>query len=108
MNDDLNTPQALAIFFEWMKSESKKIKDNSLSSEEISSAWNFLKIFNSIFDFLKIESLIIPDSIKDMLNKRAKARQEKDWTMSDKIRDSLKTAGWIVDDTPEGQKIKKI
>ena len=108
MNDDLNTPQALAIFFEWMKSESKKIKDNSLSSEEISSAWNFLNIFNSIFDFVKIESLIIPDKIKDMLNKRAKAREERDWSMSDKIRDSLKTAGWIVDDTPEGQKLKKI
>ena len=108
MNDDLNTPQALAIFFEWMKSESKKIKDNSLSSEEISSAWNFLNIFNSIFDFVKIESLIIPDKIKDMLNKRAKAREERDWSMSDKIRDSLKNAGWIVDDTPEGQKLKKI
>ncbi len=108
MNDDLNTPQALAIFFEWMKSESKKIKDNSLSSEEISSAWNFLNIFNSIFDFVKIESLIIPDKIKDMLNKRAKARKERDWSMSDNIRDSLKNAGWIVDDTPEGQKLKKI
>ena len=108
MNDDLNTPQALAIFFEWMKSESKKIKDNSLSSEEISSAWNFLNIFNSIFDFVKIESLIIPDKIKDMLNKRAKAREERDWSMSDNIRDSLKNAGWIVDDTPEGQKLKKI
>ena len=108
MNDDLNTPQALAIFFEWMKSESKKIKDNSLSSEEISSAWNFLNIFNSIFDFVKIESLIIPDKIKDMLSKRAKAREERDWSMSDKIRDSLKNAGWIVDDTPDGQKLKKI
>ena len=43
-----------------------------------------------------------------MLNKRAKAREERDWSMSDKIRDSLKTAGWIVDDTPEGQKLKKI
>ena len=91
-----------------MKSESKKIKDNSLSSEEISSAWNFLNLFNSIFDFVKIESLIIPDKIKDMLNKRKKARQERDCILSDKIRDSLKTAGWIVDDTPEGQKLKKI
>ena len=108
MNDDLNTPQALAIFFEWMKYESKKIKDNSLSSKEISAAWNFLKIFNSIFDFVKIDSLIIPDKIKDMLNKRKKARQERDWILSDKIRISLKTAGWSVDDTPEGQKLKKI
>ena len=108
MNDDLNTPRALAIFFEWMKSESKKIKDNLLSADEISAAWNFLKIFNSIFDFVKVDPLIIPNKIKDMLSNRKKARQDKDWILSDKIRDSLKNEGWIVEDTPDGQKLKKV
>ena len=108
MNDDLNTPRALAIFFEWMKSESKKIKDNLLSADEISAAWNFLKIFNSIFGFVKVDPLIIPNKIKDMLSNRKKARQDKDWILSDKIRDSLKNEGWIVEDTPDGQKLKKV
>ncbi len=108
MNDDLNTPRALAIFFEWMKSESKKIKDNLLSADEISAAWNFLKIFNSIFGFVKVDPLIIPNKIKDMLSNRKKARQDKDWILSDKIRDSLKNEGWIVEDTSDGQKLKKV
>ena len=43
-----------------------------------------------------------------MLSKRKKARQDKDWILSDKIRDSLKNEGWIVEDTSDGQKLKKV
>ena len=107
MNDDLNTPGALAVFFDWMKSESKKIKNNSLGDDEILAARNFLDIFNSIFDFVKSEPLIIPSKIKDMLKNRKLARKDKDWILSDKIRNSLKNAGWIVEDTPNGQKLRK-
>ena len=106
MNDDLNTPRALAVFFDWMKSESKKIKNNSLGADELLAARNFLDIFNSIFDFVKAEPLIIPIKIKDMLKSRQKARKDKDWILSDEIRNSLRNEGWIVEDTPSGQKLR--
>ena len=107
MNDDLNTPRALAVFFDWMKSESKKIKNNALSADEILSARNFLDVFNSIFDFVKTDSLIVPNKIRDMMKSRKKARKDKNWILADKIRISLKNAGWIVEDTPNGQKLRK-
>ena len=107
MNDDLNTPRALGIFFNWMKTESKKIKDNLASEKEILSAWNFLKVFNSIFDFIELSRLEVPENITAMLESRKEARRNKDWAISDQIRESIFNEGWLVEDTPDGQKLKK-
>ena len=107
MNDDLNTPRALGIFFDWMKTESKKIKDNLAGEKEILSAWNFLKVFNSIFDFVELNQVEVPENIAAMLESRKKARRNKDWALSDKIRKSILGEGWLVEDTLDGQKLKK-
>jgi cysteinyl-tRNA synthetase len=43
-----------------------------------------------------------------LLDARAVARTEKNWTESDRIRDALAALGWTVKDTPEGPKLRKI
>lgn len=107
MNDDLNTPKALAIFFIWMKKETKKIKNDSLAFSAINSAWNFLNVFNSIFAIIPENRIFIPKKIKSLMNLREIARIEKDWVSSDKIRMLINKEGWIVEDTHNGQKVKK-
>ena len=108
MNDDLNTPKALAIFLSWMKSEIKKINSNLASINEINSAWNFLNVFNSIFSFVNDQEVIPPDKVKELIEQRNIARINKDWNLSDKIRDIIREEGWLVEDTRDGQKIKKL
>jgi len=108
MNDDLNTPKALAIFLSWMKSEMKKINSNLASINEINSAWNFINIFNSIFSFIDDQEVIPPDRVKELVEQRNIARINKDWNLSDKIRDMIRKEGWLVEDTRDGQKIKKL
>ena len=41
------------------------------------------------------------------LDERAQARKDKEWAKSDEIRDAILTMGYIVEDTRDGQKIKK-
>ena len=43
-----------------------------------------------------------------MVEDRKKAREQKDWALSDKIRDELKEKGYIVKDTKEGMQIEKL
>ncbi len=107
MNDDLNTPRALAVFLEWMKPRLKKIKDNSMTTDQISSSWNFLNVFNSVFDLINLTSTDVPGKIKELLKSREEARLKKDWILSDQIRVMIKKEGWIVEDTLDGQKLKK-
>jgi cysteinyl-tRNA synthetase len=42
-----------------------------------------------------------------MLQEREAARKNKDWKRSDELRDALKDAGYIVEDTKNGQKVRK-
>jgi len=107
MNDDLDSPQALAVFFDWMKTVNGKIDKNAFTDSELGEAWEFLVAFDSVFGFIRNQNFEIPDKINLLLNKREKARDEENWIESDLIREHLKEKGWIVEDTPDGQYIKK-
>ena len=107
MNDDLDSPQALAVFFDWMKTVNGKIDKNVITNSELGQAWEFLIAFDSVFGFIRNQDFEIPDKINLLLNKRQKARDEENWVESDLIREHLKEKGWMVDDSPDGQYIKK-
>ena len=108
MNDDLNSPKALAIFFSWMKNVSKNLEKNSLGKKELVSAWNFLKLFNNIFSFHNEKSPIYSNEIEKLLEERRIARKDKNWPLSDLIRKKIENKGWLIEDTKNGQKLKKI
>ena len=107
MNDDLDSPQALAVFFDWMKTVNGEIDKNLITDADLGEAWEFLVAFDSIFGFIRNQDFEIPDKINLLLNKRQKARDEENWIESDLIREHLKEKGWIVEDTPDGQYLKK-
>ncbi len=46
-----------------------------------------------------------PDEIMALMEKRAKARADKNWAESDKLRDEIAAYGWIVQDSKEGYKL---
>ena len=108
MNDDLNTPKALAVFLTWMKSEMKRLTNDEMTINEIKSAWNYLNVFNSVFSFIDEGEIILPDNVKELINLRNIARIKKDWNLSDSLRSQIKREGWLIEDTADGQKVKKI
>ena len=107
MNNDLNVSEALAVFFTWMKSIKKRIKEKKISTKALGEAWMFLSVFNEVFDFIDTKKKEIPDNIKIILKKRMKARQQKDFALSDSLRKELGVLGWKVDDSKEGQEVSK-
>ena len=42
-----------------------------------------------------------------MVKERAEARKNKDWARSDELRDKIISAGYILEDTKQGQKVRK-
>ena len=107
MNNDLNVSEALAVFFTWMKSVKKKIKAKEISTKCLGEAWMFLSVFNDVFDFIDIKKNEIPNNIRNILNKRMEAREQKDYALSDSLRNQLEILGWKVDDSGQGQKVFK-
>jgi len=45
---------------------------------------------------------VIPDNLKELLEKRAEARKAKDFSMADAIRNEILDKGYTVKDTPAG------
>ena len=100
LNYDLNTPQALAAMW-------KLLDDSQMPS---SGKAQSLLSFDSVLG-LGLEHVIgkpreIPQEILELAKRRELAREAKDWKESDVLRDAILAKGFIVEDTPSGQKIR--
>ncbi|MEK6933054.1 MAG: DALR domain-containing protein [Nanoarchaeota archaeon] len=102
MDDDFNTPKALAIIFTFIN-KVNKLKVDKKSARKIKDL--FFEI-NDIFNILNIEK--IPKEIIKLAEERLKARNSKDFEKSDKLREKIKHLGYIVEDTTSNYVLKKI
>ena len=106
MDDDLNTADALGAVFELVKDANVSIGEKS-SKEAAETALGSLRALCGVLGFLTKEEDEIPAEIQQMLQEREEARKNKDWKRSDELRDALKDVGYIVEDTKNGQKVRK-
>jgi len=100
INDDLNTPKALAVLWNVLRDKELGAKEKRTLTEEFDSVLG-LKL-------LEEEQPDIPQEITDLAEKREAARKKKDFTTSDKLRDEIAKRGYRIDDTKDGWKIKKV
>lgn len=104
MEDDFNTPLAIASLFEFIREANTK---KAYTKE----ALDFLKEIDSYFGFIfwgKQKQEKIPAKILKLAEQREQARKQKDWKGSDQIRDKIKKAGWIVEDTSTGPRVRPL
>ena len=97
INDDLDTPGALALLWEMVKSEKLNAKT------KYALIANFDKIFS--LELTKTESKKISPQILKLVESREKYRQEKNFSKADKLRKKIESLGWNVEDTPGGPKL---
>ena len=100
INDDLNMPLAMGVVWEVVRSDKKSPKLAKL-----------LLKFDSVIG-LKINeedkkevNVEIPEEILKLIKERKKARENKNWEESDRLRDIIKEKGYNVKDTKEGMEI---
>ena len=104
--NDLDTPGALAIFFDWIRKINSLLDQNKLSAEDIARGNSFISFFDSIFAILP-QKEIIPPEIAALAEKREQYRINRDWAGSDKIRSEIESKGWLIKDTVNGPKLSK-
>ena len=100
INDDLNMPAAMGIVWEIIRNpqKSKQYADLLLEFDKVLG----LDLENSKKYLEESKKIEIPKEIQALLEKRKQARQEKNWALSDEIRDSLKEKGYTVKDAKDG------
>ncbi|MFZ5366198.1 MAG: cysteine--tRNA ligase [Patescibacteria group bacterium] len=102
INDDLNIPEALAVVWEVAKS-------NIPSPDKLDLVLDFDKVLG-----LKLEEVSkvtkvskVPKEIKELIEKRELLRKQEKWDEADRTRKEIEKSGFIIEDTPEGPKVKK-
>ncbi len=104
MQDDFNTPSAISVLFEIARQVNSLKKDNEI--EEATKLASELYDLSSILgllqqdpnDYFRDGINISESQIQSLIDKRNKARAEKDFTLSDKIRDDLLEMGIVLED----------
>lgn len=100
IQNNLDTPKALAIAWEMIKSKNYSLEDRKETLLE------FDKFFGLGLGSEKKEEQI-PKNIFELAKERLEARKNKDWKKSDEIRDEIEKNGFSIKDTKDGQEIKK-
>ena len=109
MDDDFETPQALAAIFDLVKEANREIDSGSLTMDSKERLMTFLHKIDSVLGILvSTQKEKVSDDVLDLIKKREHARKTNDWKTADDIRDQLLKAGIQLEDTPEGTIWKKI
>jgi cysteinyl-tRNA synthetase len=107
MEDDFNTPKAIAVIFKLIKNGNSLINQNLFSKKDEENALGFLKKADKIFNVIFWPKEKAPKNVKELAELRKKYRKEKNWAKADKTREEILKLGWQIEDTGSGPKIKK-
>ena len=105
VNDDLNIPRALAALFDLVRHA-----NGAASEMSPAEAHAVIGVFRRMDEVLGVvffenekEAEEMPGEVKAMLADRAEARKARNWAESDRLRDAIAAAGWLVKDSKDGQ-----
>jgi cysteinyl-tRNA synthetase len=106
MNDDLNTPQAVAELFEAVSAAHGAADDGRpVGARRLAQSINAL--FGAMGLALVAGSHVVDDESYRLVQERDVARAATDWGEADRLRQALVDKGWIVEDGPAGTAIRR-
>jgi cysteinyl-tRNA synthetase len=85
LEDDFNTPEALAVLHEWRRASDLELLNRGLS------------IFG-----LGFVPEPAPDQVQELVREREHAREARDFAAADQLRLQIRELGWAVEDTADG------
>ena len=100
INDDLNIPASMSIVWEVVKLDKKSKKIAKLLEK-------FDEVLGIDIKKENTEEAEIPREVQELAEQREKARKEKDWEMSDMLRDKIEALGYMVKDGVQGTVVVK-
>jgi cysteinyl-tRNA synthetase len=115
LDDDLNTAEALAAVFEYVRAINSALDEHQFQEENRWDAARVLEVFDGLFDVLKPSApagaaeTAIPSNgeIDSYIEERQQAKKSRDFARADQIRALLDGKGILLEDTREGVRWKR-
>jgi cysteinyl-tRNA synthetase len=101
---DFNTPRALATVFDWVR-EANKQAPNTVGAADLRAMLDVLGLANLLE---RAETPPPAAEALELLERRQRARADRDFALADQLRDELRQLGWEVRDGPDGPELLPI
>lgn len=98
VNNDLNTPRAVALTWELTKSDLP-------AATKQATLYEFDRVLGLRLAGWEPPQVAVPDEILALVEQRGRARAAKRWQEADTLRDQIQAAGYEVEDTPQGPRV---
>jgi len=110
LNDDLNTAEALAAVFEYVRDANSAMDSGEFRAGNVAAAAEFLGRFDSIFQVLEpgVQAGQISDAqVESLIAERNAAKKARNFARADQLREELLQQGIILEDTKSGVRWKR-
>jgi cysteinyl-tRNA synthetase len=115
MDDDFNAAGAIGYVFELIKTYNVMLDEKGPavtgSREGLEAVWSTLTVIDRILglfrDGLPRSAVEIPAEVRAALEERNNAKKNKEFRKADEIRDRLLAAGYVIEDTPAGARVRR-
>jgi len=107
--DNLNTPQALAVLFDYLTSIEKLQSQKKLIPSQAEEAYQLLLDFDQVLG-LEIQEkasreIKVPPMVQQLIEKREEKRMAGKWLEADQLRERIQSLGYQLEDTSQGPRI---
>ncbi len=110
LNDDLDTPRAIALIWELIKDDAHAVPDKVATIVHVDTVLGLglADTSDSTGHPLGVIDISdLPAKVQDLLAEREHVRKQKDWDQADAIRQAINLEGYLVEDTPHGVRVTK-
>lgn len=107
MDDDFQADNAMTVIYQFVKELNMYSERDQVSQVVLEKALSLLEQLMMIFGIKLQADTILDDDIQALIDERTQARQDKNFSRSDEIRDYLKEQGIILDDTNQGTRWRR-
>ena len=108
LDDDLNISGALGAIFEMVREVNRAIAQHQLSAAEAELVTTFMYRLDTVLGLLSEEQTALDREVESLMEERQQARQACDFARADALRAQLRERGYVVEDTPQGPRLKRL
>jgi cysteinyl-tRNA synthetase len=110
INNDLDTPRAIALMWELMKDDTHSPANRAATLRHFDTVLGLglsdaLDSASQALGVIEVSGL--PAEVQELLKQREKARKQKKWDDADTLREAINLQGYAVEDTPHGVRVTK-
>jgi cysteinyl-tRNA synthetase len=108
MDNDLNVSGAWGAVFEWVRESNRLTAAGQMTPSFAAGGLASWESMNSVLGIAPPAESAVPAELEALLEQRNAARKSRDFKRADAIRDELKAAGWAIEDTSKGARLKRL